>query len=299
VITSGTAVLGESLTYTAAPDFAIDDTAGGNALVVRADNRRRPLIRIAPAAAWTFTGHRGADQRASALVLDGVFVSGGDLVIAGAFASVTLSTTTLDPGEQGGTAADGRALVPSRLRIRGEVQQLTIDRSIVGPIVVEPGGLVETVTIRDSIVQAVEPGELALAIDRGMTNLAACTILGAARLHQIEATTSIFCGAVTIADHQHGCVRFSALPDGSIVPRRYECVAIAGDQPLFTSRSFGQPGYGQLLASAVAGVASGAENGSELGAFWRDGNAIKANSLLLKYQEYMPIGLAPVLIFVT
>jgi len=303
VITSGTIRFGDSLTYTSAPDLAIDDTAGDNLLVVRADNRRRALVRLPAAspapARWTFTGSLGADHRGSRLILDGVFVSGGELVLAGDFESVTLTTTTLDPGDHGATAADGRPLIPARVRIHGQIQTMIIERSILGPIVMATGALIETLTIRDSIVQAVDPADPALAIDTGVTNLSAVTILGKARLHRVEATTSIFHDVVTVADHQHGCVRFSALPSASVVPRPYECVAIGPDEPLFVSRSFGQPGYAQLLASANPGVASGAQDGSELGAFWRDKNPIKERSLLLKYQEYMPIGLAPVLIYVT
>jgi hypothetical protein len=303
VITSGTVVIGDSLTYTSAPDFAIDDSAGDNLLVVRADNRRRPLVRLPPPspgpAVWTFTGSIGADHRGSTLVLDGLFVSGGELVIAGDFEQVTLSTTTLDPGDHTQAAADGRALIPTRLRITGQVRSLVIDRSIVGPVVMQAGALVEALTIRDSIVQAVDPADAALAIDTGMTTLSAVTILGTAQLHQVEATTSIFHDVVTVADHQHGCVRFSAVPVGSVVPRPYECVTIQRAEQLFGSRSFGQPAYAQLLASAHAGVVSGAQDGSEMGAFWREKNSIKERSLLIKYQEYMPIGLAPVLIYVT
>jgi hypothetical protein len=308
VITSGTVVIGDSLTYTSAPDFTIDDTAGPdtarpNLLVVRAGNRQRPLVRLPVASpgpsVWTFTGSLGADQRGSTLVLDGVFVSGGELVLAGEFDQVTLSTTTLDPGDHTQVSADGRALIPVRLRITGQVRSLVIDRSIVGPVVMATGALVEALTIRDSIIQAVEPGDAALAIDTGMTTLSAVTILGTAQLHQVEATTTIFHDVVTVADHQHGCVRFSAVPVGSVVPRPYECVTISPAEQLFASRAFGQPAYAQLLASANPGVVSGAQDGSEMGAFWRDGNSIKERSLLIKYQEYMPIGLAPVLIYVT
>jgi hypothetical protein len=303
LITSGTLVLADSLTYTSAPDLVIDDTAGDNVLVVRADNRRRPLVRLPAAspgpAVWTITGTTGADHRGSTLVLDGVFVSGGELVLGGDFEQVTLTMTTLDPGDHTRVAADGRALIPTRLRITGQIRKLVIDRSIVGPVVMAPGALVEALAIRDSIVQAVDPADAALAIDTGMTTLSAVTVLGAAQLHQIEATTSIFHDVVTVADHQHGCVRFSAVPAGSVVPRPYECVTIAREAPLFGSRSFGQPAYAQLVASANPGVVTGAPDGSEMGAFWRDRNPIKERSLLIKYQEYMPIGLAPVLIYVT
>ena len=36
-----------------------------------------------------------------------------------------------------------------------------------------------------------------------------------------------------------------------------------------------------------------------MGAFARDLNPIKVRGLLIKYQEYMPAGLVPVLIYVT
>jgi hypothetical protein len=303
VIKSGTITITDSLTYTSAPSFTIDDSAGPNTLVVRADNRRRPLIRLpAPApnpAVWKLTGTTGADHRGSTLVLDGVFVSGGEVLLDGDFEQVTLSTTTLDPGDRTAVAADGRALIPCRLRIKGRIKRLVIARSIVGPVVMEAGALVEALAISDSIIQAVDPAADALAIDTGLATISAATILGTARLHQIEATTTIFHDVVKVADHQHGCVRFSAVPVGSVVPRPYECVTISPRQQLFASRAFGQPSYAQLLASADPGVARGAEDGSELGAFWRENNPIKERSLLIKYQEFMPIGLAPVLIYVT
>ena len=109
---------------------------------------------------------------------------------------------------------------------------------------------------------------------------------------------------------QDGCVRFSAYASGSALPRQYESVAVAPRAPLFTSRDFGQPAYAQLLdsvdsaiitsASAKdATISTGAEDGSEMGAYARDKNPIKERSILIKYQEYMPLGLVPVIIDVT
>ena len=36
-----------------------------------------------------------------------------------------------------------------------------------------------------------------------------------------------------------------------------------------------------------------------MGAFWRAHNAVKERSLLIKYQEYLPLGLEPVIVHVT
>jgi hypothetical protein len=81
--------------------------------------------------------------------------------------------------------------------------------------------------------------------------------------------------------------------------------------PLFTSTHFGNPGYCQLLASADLQIApdttlatqntisAGAQDGSEMGAFAREQNPQKARGLLIKFQEYMPAGLIPVIVYVT
>jgi hypothetical protein len=142
-------------------------------------------------------------------------------------------------------------------------------------------------------------------------------------VHRIEVSESILDDFTVVEDTQHGCLRFTAWSEGSVVPRQYECVQIAPQSSIFTSSEFGDPGYAQLLASADQAILSssavtsqpcgcssttaiggssilqGAQNGSEMGAFAREKNPIKENSILIKYQEYMPLGLAPVLIRVT
>jgi hypothetical protein len=78
--------------------------------------------------------------------------------------------------------------------------------------------------------------------------------------------------------------------------------------PIFTSDSYGQPGYAQLLETADAAIvggatgasiSAGAETGSEMGAFSADLNPVKEQGLLSKYAEYMPLGLMPVIVHVT
>jgi hypothetical protein len=113
---------------------------------------------------------------------------------------------------------------------------------------------------------------------------------------------------MVVENSQQGCLRFSAWSSGSVVPRQYECAQIQAGAPLFTSRVFGQPGYAQLLDSVDneivspatgATIQAGAQDGSEMGVFALEKNPIKERSILVKYQEYMPLGLNPVLIHVT
>ena len=68
---------------------------------------------------------------------------------------------------------------------------------------------------------------------------------------------------------------------------------------IFASREFGEPAYALLLDTAGHDILEGAADGSEMGAFWREKNALKERGLLIKYQEYLPLGLEPVVVHVT
>lgn len=149
-----------------------------------------------------------------------------------------------------------------------------------------------------------ELADLAIALDNGVVNLKRCTVLGAAHVHRLEASECILDNIFVVENTQDGCVRFSAWSIGSFIPRQYESVQVQPTAPLFNSREFGQPTYAQLLdgvdhaivSGAPATISAGAEDGSEMGAFASQGNPIKERSLLIKYQEYMPLGLTPVII---
>ncbi len=157
------------------------------------------------------------------------------------------------------------------------------------------------------------PADAALALDDGEVQLSRCTVLGDIVVHRLDASECILRDYAEVDDTQHGCVRFTAWADGSVLPRKYESVRIPPGAPLFTSTDFGQPGYVQLLptvdsavlpltdptAAPQTTISAGAEDGSEMGAFAREKNPIKERGLLIKFQEFMPTGLVPVVIYVT
>jgi hypothetical protein len=436
---AGTLELTDSLTYQGAANVSV-----AAALTLQAGNRQRPLVRLPASAPWVITG-TGGD---AALALDGMFVSGQDIVLRGSFASVTLTCCTLDPGSAAPpgefanpgasppvplfmTSADGRALGPTQLWIEATVGTLTVDRCVTGPIRMRAGGTVETAAISNSIVQsirtsplgpitaarvkdaprlirllqlgldpvsillrALDPGLAALlggpaspplsapllpsavltpllgrlnallagpslynsagfagvplsaetrrlmaetppmqaapALNRllledafpleladvamgfadGVLDLSRCTVLGRIVAHRLLASECILPELAQVDDLQDGCVRFSAWAQGSVLPRQYESVTVPQSASLFTSTSFGQPGYGQLLPTADQQrlapvttdgtpqntISAGAADGSEMGAYARDKNPIRARALTLKLQEYMPAGVVPVIV---
>jgi hypothetical protein len=187
------------------------------------------------------------------------------------------------------------------VRLRGATLQLTMQ------------DLKEADLIRLNrlLLEEAYPLELAdstIALSSGEVDLTRCTLLGPAYVHHLSASECILDDVVLVEDPQHACVRFSAWAAGSILPQAYESVEIVPGSPLFNTRVFGQPGYAQLLSSADTAVLSpaeratisqGAQNGSEMGAFAREKNPIKERSLRIKYEEFMPLGLTPVIIYVT
>ena len=143
--------------------------------------------------------------------------------------------------------------------------------------------------------------EAAISLERS-------TSLGAVFAHRISASESLLAGFARASDIQHGCVRFSGYSLGSRLHQPYESVALRGPPALFVSQRFGDPGYAQLSRYADreivngepgASVLAGAQDGSEMGAFARERNAIKERGLQIKLREFMPVGLTPVLIYVT
>jgi hypothetical protein len=148
----------------------------------------------------------------------------------------------------------------------------------------------------------------ALAVADAAVELARVTVLGRVFAHRLSASDSILADLATVEDTQAGCVRFSAYASGSAIPSPYRSVMMPAGAAIFTSDSYGQPGYAQLLETADAAIvggatgasiSAGAETGSEVGAFSADLNPVKEQGLLAKYAEYMPLGLMPVIVHVT
>jgi len=151
-------------------------------------------------------------------------------------------------------------------------------------------------------------GAAALAVADATTQLTRVTVLGRTAAHRLQASDSILHDFTAVDDVQDGGVRYSVYASGSVVPRQYASAVIPPGAPIFTSTSYGDPGYAQLLEIAdaaitggagEASISSGAENSSEMGAFCADLNPLREQGLLTKYAEFMPLGLTPVIIHVT
>ncbi len=143
------------------------------------------------------------------------------------------------------------------------------------------------------------------------------------------ASETIFDGVVTADRVQVGCVRFCYVAPGSHTPRRYRCEPdraerIALDlaelksgpltpaerdairervrrrvRPEYTDEPYGLPAYLQLAIGGPPEIATGAEDGSETGAYGHLKQPQRAANLRTRLEEYLPFGLDPGLIYVT
>jgi hypothetical protein len=307
-----TVVIQNSQTYTGlAGTLAI----AGNTLALTCLDGQRPMIRWIGGGGTTWT----IDGQGGNLIIQGIWLQGADLVLTGSFESVTLRFVTLDPGTAGGpgvligTAIDGVPLPPMHLRVQASITTLTLQRCITGPILTEKNissgetGAIEQLTAADSIIQAINTGgstqDYALQTEIGDISLARCTVLGPSAIHRLDASECIFDDVTIAEDQQHGCVRFSAIAEGSKLHAPYRCVTVPPRGPIFVSRCFGEPNYARLLRLADNAIVNpgsgdtvlgGAQNESEMGAYQSEGVTLKKRGLVLKFEEYAPLGVFPV-----
>jgi len=284
-----------------------DLNIGGHTFALTALDGQRPLIRwAAGGATWTIEGKGGS------LILQGIWLQGADLVLAGAFQSVTLRFVTLDPGSLDSAgkidhAIDGMTLAPVRLRVAAAIETLTLDHCITGPVATADKGAIEEISANDCIIQAIDTGgatpDLALHTEIGDVGLARCTVLGPCKIHKMDASECIFDQAAVAEDQQHGCVRFCAIAQGSKLHAPYQSVTIPPLGAVFRSRRFGEADYARLFRLADNAIIDpqigdtilgGAQNGAEMGAFQSEGVTLLKRGLALKFEEFAPLGVFPV-----
>jgi hypothetical protein len=224
------------------------------------------------------------------LFLNGLLVEGGVRVAEG-LGLLALEHCTLVP-EVGGLSVLG---ANERLR-------LVLRRSITGPLAVpEP---IRGLAIADCVVDGTTGSpEGAVLAETTECDLQRSTVLGPVRVQILSASECIFTGAVTAARRQVGCVRFSYVPPGSAVPRRYRCQPDAGASarvvPAFTSRRYGDPGYAQLARRCAGEIRTGAEGGGEMGAFRFLEQPQREANLRGALQDYLRLGLEVGVVHVT
>lgn len=158
------------------------------------------------------------------------------------------------------------------------------------------------------------------------TSMERVSVFGAAHVKEFSLLSeTIFTAPAIAVRKQSGCTRFSFVPGGSSVPRRYRCQPdlalemIAAERgisvddlsreeceavetsvtPTFTAVSYGDPGYAQLSRTCANEIRTGAEDGAEMGVFQYLKQPQREANLRTALQEYLRFGLEAGIFYIT
>ena len=256
------------------------------------------------------------------LIINGLLIEGELMVQEGNLGSLIVANSTIIPGK-------GGIKVYSQENKTNDWLKLALNQSICGKI--ELAKSVPMLLIRECIIDAQSPDELAINAEGAQTNIEESTILGKSRINSLQASDCIFTGLVASRQKQVGYVRFSYLPigAGSRTPRRFQCqpetfLAKESDKimekedgsfedaliskmytfinkihPAFNSLHYPDPAYAQLSTSCPKEISAGAKDGSEMGVFKSLQQSQRLANLDAALREYLPIELDAGIFFMT
>lgn len=169
----------------------------------------------------------------------------------------------------------------------GTLPSVELFRSVTGPLLLVGGGRLD---VDSSIVQSLVGG---FAITspigtEGMVTLRHATIDGRVECLELEASDSICHALVEVHNRFRGCIRYSRVSEGSILPSRHK---VSFDKAEVLSRDRSDPAFQRLSGRALRSITTGAENGSEMGAFNSTHLARIYEGLRRRLEEHTPAGL--------
>jgi hypothetical protein len=163
------------------------------------------------------------------------------------------------------------------------------------------------------------------------TQVNGLTLLGRMRVESINGRGGIFVSTLKVLNHQLGCLRHSYISGkGDVVPQNIGCVNGAEAKLHFVSEVFGNPAYGQLafasdrrireqgpqrteLPIPISEWLNSQESsysvtfegervfklGDQMGAFGFLLEAHRWRNIQIRFREFMPVGIRPLLVPVT
>ena len=343
--TSGFGIIAVMDSRVHAGDLWIEVPAGFTLAIVAAtwpvdaNLNQRQMGVFGPSGCWpTLTGDvqitgtaDPASENAGTVILDGLRMSGTVTVTDGNLGRLVLSHCTVVPWMDLGL--DRRPLPTSAARLvnRDGQCRLEADNCVLGALRspretrLHLSNCILDAT-RDSFVAFADTDHASAGGALTITN---STVIGKVRTAMVElASNCLFVARLAENDdwtsplrserRQHGCVRFSRVPEGARLPRRYRCqpdLAVAGrakelgldsaddlppDErervvlrlvPMFVSPSYGDPGYAQLSFRCALEIRTGAEEGAEMGAFHNVFQPHREQNLRTRFDEYLRFGL--------
>ena len=306
-------------------------------LIIRAADGHRPVIRLRHP--LLFSAHDPARAAGVTVRLEGLYITrqetptageafpaGEPLIARAALNALEIVDCTLDPG--GHRCANGtKAPVHISIRLGGtygfgreegklfdQTPEVILQRTVTGPVLMDSG---YSLSLEASIVDAgTGPGETVNpASGPGMAVGSASdpvngwgpecqalgvTVIGTMRVRGLTARGGIWTHPLLVLDNQRGCIRSSFVSgNGDRLPQNIGCVRGTGALLTFTSRDHNAPSYFQITRTTDRRIREEGPDGDAMGAygFLREAHAWR--NLAIRFREYMPVGIRPLIIPVT
>jgi hypothetical protein len=200
-----------------------------------------------------------------------------------------------------------------------EIPDIVIQRSITGPLLIDT-------PYRLSLIQSIidagkgvgdDPAAVFALSNAGdpvnqygpPVTVDSITVFGRVRVEEIDkkgiddaagVKGAIFVHPLEVLDNQTGCIKFSYFSgNGDRLPQNHACVKGYDAVLRFVSETFGQAAYGQLHHTTDFRVRERGPGDDAMGAFGFLKDAHKWLNLQIRFREFMPVGVRPLLIPVT
>ncbi len=309
----------------------------GRSLWIRAASGQRPIIKLKKPLAFRPKDVTGPGAPALMenldVTLEGVYITwdhqpgaygaNDPLIDRAAVNQLTLDGCTLDPGSHAqldGTRQPTRYAFtltndygfsnPADVDAFDQTPKIVVTRSLCGPMAMDDG---YKLTLTDAIVDAASgighpTPALALHAATGAAedewgptlSISGMTCFGRMRVESATGQGGIWVHRLEVHDNQVGCIKFSSFSgQGDRLPQHQACVTADQAALSFASEIFGQGGYAQLRLRSHRKILEQGPGRDTMGAFGYLLNTHKWKNINIRYREFMPVGVRPVLIPVT
>jgi len=302
----------------------------GRSVWIRAASGQRPVIRLIRPLAFRpddVTGPNADLMDSLTVKLEGLYITRhstfngtASLIERAALNKLIVSECTLDPG--GYIALNGtHQPIRNAMKLGNDYgfpagpeqtafdqkPEIVIERSICGPLLIDTDyalSLTDSIVDAGSGLEATTPAFAVCAATGNPLNewgpdliVAGLTCFGKMRVETATGQGGIWIHKFEVHDNQKGCIKFSYFSgNNDRLPQNHGCVFGTQARLSFVSEFFGQAGYAQLDLNSDSRILGHGPGYDEMGVFGYLLNTHKWKNINIRYREFMPVSVKPVLI---
>lgn len=201
---------------------------------------------------------------------------------------------------------------------RVEVASGTMEllRSAVAELEINSAAVVASPGAETPVLDAVDCLFDTVTAANALVRMEYCSVMQSANCKRLQASDCIFVGPITDAAGgapESGCIRYSRVPPdyttagsdlfaGTTTNTRQSTIFArfdfcGGSAPEYRIAAFGETGYAVLDPHTADAIRFGAEDGGEMGVGHHRFYSLKMEAVLDKLNEFLPIGIEPVLVY--